>query len=70
MADALTLEEKRARIEQLRADIELKYLDRLKRDQDLRFAPWQLVLAGVTAAATLIGASVGSTLAIVKLVGG
>jgi hypothetical protein len=77
MADSLTLEEKRARIEQLRADLELKraevelnLLDRIKRNQDITMEPWKLAFAGVTAGATLIGVSVGATLAIVKALGG
>jgi hypothetical protein len=65
MADSLTLEEKRVRIEQLRADIELKMLDRLKRDQDILFEPWKLGLAGVTAGAAIVGA----TAAVLKLLG-
>lgn len=48
--------ERDARIRQLLADALLKQLDSVKRFQDIRLAPWQMALGGMTAGAALFAA--------------
>jgi len=57
MSDA-TDEEYNARINQMQADIILKSMDILKRDQDIRFAPFTLVFTGIGTGAALFGAAI------------
>jgi hypothetical protein len=57
--------EQEARIRQLQADVMLKTLDTLKRAQDIRYAPFTLLITGVGAGAALFGAAI----AIVKWIG-
>jgi hypothetical protein len=65
MAETLSIEERRARIEQLQADVTLKLLDSIKRAQDIRYAPLTMLITGAGAAAALMAAGV----ALVKWVG-
>jgi hypothetical protein len=55
--------ERSAKIQQLHAEALLKLFDVLKRDQDIRFAPFTMLLTGFGTAAAVIGA----TVALVKL---
>jgi len=56
MSDA-TDEEYNARINQMQADIILKSMDILKRDQDIRFTPFTLVFTGIGTGAALLAAA-------------
>jgi hypothetical protein len=53
-----TVREQEARIHQLQMDATLKILNSLKREQDIRFAPWALLATGLTAGAALFGAAI------------
>lgn len=53
--------ETEAKIIQLLADAMLKDVERIKRLQDIKFAPITLVLTGAASAAALIGAGVALT---------
>jgi len=57
MSDA-TAEELNAQIQHMQADVMLKLMDILKRDQDIRFAPFTLLLTGIGTGATLFGAAI------------
>ncbi len=50
--------EQDARIRQLQADALLKMMDVLKRDQDIRYAPFLLVFTGIGTGAALLGAAI------------
>ncbi len=53
MTDTLSVEEQRARIERLRADVTLKLLDSIKRARDIRFAPFTMLITGAGAGPAL-----------------
>jgi hypothetical protein len=57
--DQLDIREQIIRIDQMLADINRDFAERDRRRQEIRFAPWQLVLAGVTAATALMAAGAG-----------
>jgi hypothetical protein len=63
--DEATIREQEARIRVLQNDAMLKILDSIKRDQDIRFAPYTLLATGVGASAALFGAAI----ALVKWIG-
>jgi hypothetical protein len=59
MSDASqTFAEQNARIQQLQADALLKMMDILKREQDIRYAPFTLIFTGIGTAAALFGAAI------------
>jgi hypothetical protein len=60
-----TLREQEARIRVMQNHAMLKLLDSIKRDQDIRFAPYTLIATGVGTAAALFGAAI----ALLKWVG-
>lgn len=69
----VNLREQLARIDQIHADIQLKYAqvalaqrDSEKRAQEVRFGPWHLAATSIGGAAALFGAA----LALLKWVGG
>ncbi|HZL00185.1 MAG TPA: hypothetical protein VFC47_09800 [Caulobacteraceae bacterium] len=49
------IREQEARIRQLSNDAMLKVLETLKRDQEIRHAPFTLLAAGLTGGAALLG---------------
>lgn len=53
----------------LAAEARKPHAEERKLGWDYQLAGWQLVIAGMTAGAALIGATVGSTIAVIKLLG-
>jgi hypothetical protein len=61
--------EKLIRIDQMIADIDQKYADRDRKRQEIKLAPWALVLTGLTTGAALMGAGAALFAALIKWVG-
>lgn len=64
--DGLNVRERFVRIDLMLADIDRIFADRDRKQQEIRLAPWQLALTGMTAGAALFAAGG----AFLKLMGG
>jgi hypothetical protein len=53
---ALDIREKLVHIDQMLADIDRTLADRDRKHQEIRFAPWQLVVAGMASSTALFAA--------------
>lgn len=51
-----TRQERIVRIDQMLADIDRIFADRDRKRQEMKFAPWQIAFAGMTAGAALFAA--------------
>ena len=63
------IREQTIRIDKMLADIHRNYAEWDRRQQEMRHAPWQLAIAGMTAGAALMAAGVALGATIVKLFG-
>jgi hypothetical protein len=54
--DQLDIREKISHIDQMLADIDRTFADRDRKRQEIRYAPWQMAIGGMTAGAAIFAA--------------